>query len=82
MEHSTKINEVVSRSDSFSGHLTYKGLSLSQEKILYYRMTFQHLRRAPLDLIIEKHKQVIQEKLLVDGPNLEKRKKIASYYNF
>lgn len=78
----TKINEVVYQSNGPTRHFMYKGMSLSRDKILHYRMTFPELSRAPLSQIIEKHKQLIQEKLLIYGPNLEKRIKIAGYYNF
>ena len=75
----TKINEVVYTYKGLPAFL-YKGAKLTPEKIKHYRETYPELKDAAIDAIGRKHIELIKEKLLVEGPGLERRKILAGYY--
>lgn len=75
----TKINEVVSVFKNQPAFI-FKGTKLTKEKIEYLRKTFPELKDAPIDVISRKNIRLIKEKLLKDGPGLEKRKRISDLY--
>jgi len=74
-----KINEVVWTYKNQPAFF-YKGTALSIEKIQNIRDTFPELKDAPIDVISKKNIELIKEKLLKDGPGLEKRISIANLY--
>ena len=74
-----KINEVVYTYKSLPAFFC-KGTKLTPEKIKHYRETYPELKDAAMDTIGRKHIELIKEKLLVEGPGLERRKILAGYY--
>lgn len=79
MRKEVKINEVVYCYPNLPAFF-FKGTKLTPEKIKHYRETYPELKDASIQQIARKNVELIKEKLLVEGPGLERRKAIAKYY--